>query len=120
MSQPGKWLRALTARDFSRQSQVLLYMRTLDGTISLVAGTGVAGYNGDEIPATSAMVSGPSALAYDRSKARGEREITAGLARGLDAVIVNPSGIIGPYDFKPSPLGEVLLKMAQRRLPGLV
>lgn len=59
-------------------------------------------------------------LPYDRSKARGEREITAGIARGLDAVIVNPSGIIGPYDFKPSPLGEVLLKMAQRRLPGLV
>ncbi len=38
VSQPSKWLRALTARDFSRQSQVLLYMRTLDGTISLRRG----------------------------------------------------------------------------------
>ena len=72
------------------------------------------------IDETRALADVDSALAYDRSKARGEREITAGLARGLDAVIVNPSGIIGPYDFKPSPLGEVLLKMAQRRLPGLV
>jgi dihydroflavonol-4-reductase len=59
-------------------------------------------------------------LPYDRSKARGEREVMAGVQRGLDAVILNPSGIIGPHDFKPSPLGEILLKLAQRRLPGLV
>jgi cholesterol oxidase len=36
--QPLQWLRALTARDFARQSQILLYMRTLDGTISLRQG----------------------------------------------------------------------------------
>jgi dihydroflavonol-4-reductase len=59
-------------------------------------------------------------LPYDRSKARGEREILAGVQRGLDAIILNPSGIIGPHDFKPSPLGEILLKLAQRRMPGLV
>lgn len=60
------------------------------------------------------------ALPYDRSKAQGEREVMAGVQRGLDAVILNPSGIIGPNDFKPSPLGEILIKLAQRRLPGLV
>ena len=58
--------------------------------------------------------------AYARSKAAGERAILAGVARGLDASILNPSGMIGPFDFKPSPLGEALLQMQKRTLPGLV
>lgn len=35
---PLLWARALTVRDFSRHSQILLYMRTLDGTLSLRRG----------------------------------------------------------------------------------
>jgi cholesterol oxidase len=35
---PALWARALTVRDFSRHSQVLLYMRTLEGTLSLRLG----------------------------------------------------------------------------------
>jgi hypothetical protein len=54
---------------------------------------------------------GDNALPYDRSKALGEKEIIAGLQKGLDAVVVNPVGILGPYDFKPSPTGEMLLKL---------
>ena len=58
--------------------------------------------------------------AYARSKANGEREILAGVAQGLDACILNPSGMIGPYDHVPSPLGEALVQMYKRSLPGLV
>ncbi len=36
--EPRLWARALTTRDFARHSQVLLYMRTLDGTLSLRLG----------------------------------------------------------------------------------
>jgi dihydroflavonol-4-reductase len=57
---------------------------------------------------------------YDRSKAAGEREVRKGIERGLDAVIVNPTGIIGPYDFRPSHFGEVLLSLARRKIPALV
>jgi dihydroflavonol-4-reductase len=57
---------------------------------------------------------------YDRSKADGEREIHAGVARGLDAVVVNPTGVIGPTDFGPSHMGELLLDMWHGRLPALV
>lgn len=57
---------------------------------------------------------------YDLSKAGGERALAAGLARGLDAVTVNPTGVIGPYDFAPSLMGETLLRLARRELPGLV
>ncbi|MFO0554684.1 MAG: GMC oxidoreductase [Polyangiaceae bacterium] len=40
-SNPLAWLRAYTVRDFARQSQVLLYMRTLEGTLSMRLGRGV-------------------------------------------------------------------------------
>ena len=59
-------------------------------------------------------------LAYDQSKAGGEREVMAGIDSGLDAVILNPVGIVGPNDFGPSPAGEFLLQLIHRRLPGLV
>jgi cholesterol oxidase len=41
LQQPALWARALTVRDFSRHSQVLLYMRTLEGTLSLRLGRSV-------------------------------------------------------------------------------
>jgi dihydroflavonol-4-reductase len=57
---------------------------------------------------------------YDRSKAAAEKEVQRGLALGLDAVIINPTAIIGPYDYQLSYFGEALLSLAQRRLPALV
>jgi dihydroflavonol-4-reductase len=57
---------------------------------------------------------------YDRTKAAGEREILQAVARGLDAVIVNPTSVVGPYDFKPSPMGDVLLRLATGKMPALV
>jgi len=59
-------------------------------------------------------------LDYDRSKARGTLEVLAAVERGLDAVIVHPSGIIGPYDFKVSRMGAVILDLVHRRLPALI
>jgi dihydroflavonol-4-reductase len=57
---------------------------------------------------------------YDRSKAAAEREVRRGIEKGLDAIIIYPTAIIGPYDYQPSYFGEALLAMAQRRLPALV
>ncbi len=68
----------------------------------------------------SPLVSGPGYPPYDRSKAAGEREVRAGIERGLDAIILNPTAIIGPYDFKPSFFGEAVLLMARGFLPILV
>ena len=61
-----------------------------------------------------------NAPAYDKSKVLGEREILEGVSRGLDAVIVNPTGIIGPQDFKPSRMGRVLVALARGTMPALV
>lgn len=58
--------------------------------------------------------------AYNRSKARGEAAVREVVARGLDAVVVHPTGIIGPYDLRPSRMGQVLLDLYHRRLPATV
>lgn len=57
---------------------------------------------------------------YDRSKAAGEREVHRGIERGMDTVIISPTGIIGPYDYKPSYFGEVLLSLARSKMPALI
>ncbi len=57
---------------------------------------------------------------YDRSKAIAEAEVRRAIENGLDAVIINPTAVIGPHDYQPSYFGEALLAMAQNRLPALV
>jgi dihydroflavonol-4-reductase len=57
---------------------------------------------------------------YDWSKAAGEIEVAKGITEGLDAVIINPTGVLGPYDFKPSFFGEGIIWMAKGKLPILV
>ncbi|MDP2313130.1 MAG: NAD-dependent epimerase/dehydratase family protein [Pseudomonadota bacterium] len=57
--------------------------------------------------------------AYDRSKAAGEAAVREVVARGLAAVIVNPSGILGPLDHAPSHMGAALLKIAHREIPAV-
>lgn len=60
------------------------------------------------------------ASAYDRSKAASERVVREAVDAGLDAVIVNPTGVIGPVDFGPSRTGQVLVDLAHGRLPALL
>ena len=46
----------------------------------------------------SARCDRPTDIAYDRTKAAGERALREEIDRGLPAVIVNPTGILGPHD----------------------
>jgi dihydroflavonol-4-reductase len=57
---------------------------------------------------------------YNRSKAAAERVIRAAVEAGLDAVIVNPTALIGPVDHGPSAVGQLLLDLAARKLPALL
>ena len=58
--------------------------------------------------------------AYDYSKAEGERIVKSAILKGFDAIIINPTGILGPHDYKPSHFGATLLLMVQGKLPALV
>jgi dihydroflavonol-4-reductase len=57
---------------------------------------------------------------YDLAKANAERVVLDAVAAGLDAVILNPTAVIGPNDFVPSPMGDCLRALARGRLPALV
>lgn len=45
-----------------------------------------------------------SRINYYRSKYLAEQEVFAGIRKGLDAVILNPAQIVGPYDYHYTPL----------------
>lgn len=55
-------------------------------------------------------------LDYELSKAISEIEALRAAVRGVDVVIVNPSGIVGPWDFGPSSFGQTLLDFGRGRM----
>jgi dihydroflavonol-4-reductase len=57
---------------------------------------------------------------YHRTKAIGETIVLDACKRGLDAVIVNPGSMIGPYDFEPSMIGAALIDIYFGRVPVLL
>jgi dihydroflavonol-4-reductase len=61
---------------------------------------------------------GPRHPTYDRTKAAGEAGVRTVIARGLNAVIVNPAGVVGPRDFLPSRMGRVIVQFCNRKMPA--
>lgn len=57
---------------------------------------------------------------YGRSKAEASLEVLKGVEQGLDAVIVCPTGVIGPYDYAPSEMGQLMIRVAQGKLKASV
>lgn len=76
----------------------------------------------DGVPLCETTEFRPEALDgdYARSKARASIEIRKGVEQGLDAVMVFPSGIIGPYDFRLSDMGYLFTDFARGRLKAYV
>ena len=52
---------------------------------------------------------------YSLSKAKGQEAVLEVVKLGLNAVVVNPCGVIGPYDYKTSRMGEFFRKIARGR-----
>ncbi len=78
-----------------------------------VSSTDVIGPNSLEEPADEETpFRTPVEIPYIITKREAEQVIRAEVARGLDAVIVNPSFMLGPWDWKPSS-GEMLLQVAR-------
>ena len=63
---------------------------------------------------------GHTHMIYEQSKTESEKLVLEAVLEGLDAVIITPTAIIGPYDYKPSFLGQALIKMVTNSLPMLV
>jgi dihydroflavonol-4-reductase len=53
--------------------------------------------------------------AYDSSKAMASLEVLEAVQAGMDAVIACPTGVIGPYDYRGSELGQLILDCVDRK-----
>jgi dihydroflavonol-4-reductase len=108
----------------------------VDGTANVIAACRAAGVRRlvhfssietlDPFPLESPVdearpyVNGRAGSPYAASKARAESLVREAAAGGLDAVILNPTAIIGPFDVKPSLLGRAVMSLAEGRIPILV
>lgn len=53
--------------------------------------------------------------AYDHSKAQASLEVLKAVQAGLDAVIACPTGVIGPYDYRGSEMGQLILDCVKQK-----
>jgi len=72
------------------------------------------------IDESSPKATGSALPVYDRSKAAGEAALADVARRGLNTVVCNPTGILGPSDYAPSRMGAVLLSLFNGTMRGLV
>jgi dihydroflavonol-4-reductase len=54
---------------------------------------------------------------YKKSKFLAEQEAMQAARAGQDVVVVNPTSPIGPWDIKPTPTGDIILRFLRRQMP---
>jgi dihydroflavonol-4-reductase len=57
---------------------------------------------------------------YDRTKAEASLAVLDAVKDGLDAVVVCPTGVIGPYDFRDSEMGTLLRDWLRKKMHLLI
>jgi len=57
-------------------------------------------------------------LKYGITKSKATLKVQEFAKKGLDVSIVCPVGIIGPFDFKPSQMGQMIIDFANKKLPA--
>ncbi len=57
---------------------------------------------------------------YERSKWMAEREVLNAAKSGLPVIVAMPTTPIGPWDWKPTPTGKIVLDFLNGKMPGYV
>lgn len=70
----------------------------------------------EELPFDIHNPAGP----YDRTKAEASLAVLQAVKEGLDAVIVCPTGVVGPYDYRRSEMGEMFLSWMRRQVSFII
>ncbi len=80
------------------------------------------GYRKDGQPANEEVEFNflPQDSPYIWTKHLGELEAKKLCEKGLPLIIVNPAGVIGVRDIKPTPTGEIIVKILNRNMPGYI
>ncbi len=83
---------------------------------SSVAAIGV-GKNGEVVNETHQSPVGKLVGHYKKSKYFAEQEAMKAVNSGQDIIIVNPASPIGPWDIKPTPTGDIILRFLRQQMP---
>lgn len=117
------------------RSSAQVYETNVTGTINIIKAANQAGAkkfihfssihafqteSPDQLLDESRSLVETNKIIYEFTKAEGEREVIKAVKEGLDAVILNPTAVIGPFDSRGSLLGQALRKIYQNKLPFLV
>jgi dihydroflavonol-4-reductase len=57
---------------------------------------------------------------YKRSKWLAEKEVLEAARRGFPAIVAMPTTPVGPWDWKPTPTGKIILDFLNGKMPGYV
>src|SRR5579885_3325243 len=57
---------------------------------------------------------------YKRSKWLAEREVLEAAKQGFPAIVAMPTTPVGPWDWKPTPTGKIILDFLNGKMPGYV
>jgi dihydroflavonol-4-reductase len=80
----------------------------------------MAGPREDDLITEDIQCNEPLPSPYSQSKYRAEVEAFKICQEGLPLVIVNPTWVIGPGDYKPTPSGRVIVDFLNRKMPGYI
>lgn len=121
---------------YDRRDRNLVWRTNVEGTQNLldaarkvglprlvhISSTAAVGHapQGKPIDETHPWNLGGMGMAYPESKRRAEEIVLAAAATGLDAVVVNPSNLIGPDDPGPSVGGKLILEAIHSKLPFIL
>ncbi|HXN98202.1 MAG TPA: hopanoid-associated sugar epimerase [Candidatus Acidoferrales bacterium] len=113
-----------------------IYQNNVDGTRKLLAAAQRAGVERIVYTSTVATIAVPRHGAlpnedthasldemighYKRSKFLAEGAAIEAAASGVPVVIVNPTAPVGPWDWKPTPTGRIILDFLKGKMPAYV
>jgi dihydroflavonol-4-reductase len=116
-------------------SDPLVYETNMKGTINMFNSAIKAGvrrfvhlssihaYNqvpSDEILNESSPYCSNRAPCYDRSKRDAEKYVLEQASGKMEVVVLNPTGVVGPFDNKLSLMGKAILDIYNRKVPALI
>lgn len=71
----------------------------------------------DEIMDERRAPAGDDTFAYDLSKRDGQALALSYASADMEVLVVNPTSVVSPFDFKPSKLGQAIINMSTGKLP---
>jgi len=113
-----------------------IYQTNVEGTRNLLDAAGHSGVERIVYTSTVATIAVPRQGAlpnegtqatldemighYKRSKFLAERVAVEAASAGMPVVIVNPTAPVGPWDWKPTPTGRIILDFLRGKMPAYV